>query len=157
MSIEPTPSALAPMAAVDVSMSPFVRLQDPIDLPARPLGPKIAALQLRRRRARLDSLASQSPRRPMPRSPMRCSWPRPRFVRTCARSMSSWAPPTARRRRPRPGAWDCCGPEGIGKAQGKVRPVMSFKCSRDALQFNVSDCRKMLTAWPQAPVQCSML
>jgi hypothetical protein len=60
MSIESTPSAIALMAAVDVSMSPFVRLQDRIDLPARPLGPKIAALQLRRRRAQLDSRASKS-------------------------------------------------------------------------------------------------
>jgi hypothetical protein len=58
MSIESAPSAIASMAAVDVSTSPFVRLQDRIDLPARPLGPKIAALQMRRRRAHLDSLAS---------------------------------------------------------------------------------------------------
>jgi hypothetical protein len=63
MSIESAPSAITPMAAVDVSTSPFVRLQDRIDLPARPLGPKIAALQLRRRRAQLGSLASKTPGR----------------------------------------------------------------------------------------------
>jgi hypothetical protein len=60
MSIESAPSAIAPMAGVDLSTSPFVRLQDRIDLPARPLGPKVAALQLRRRRAQLGSLASKS-------------------------------------------------------------------------------------------------
>lgn len=59
MSHESTPSAIVPMAAVDMPSSPFVRLQDRIDLPARPLWPKIAALQLRRRRAHLDSLASK--------------------------------------------------------------------------------------------------
>ena len=63
MSNESAPSAIAPMAAVDVSTSPFVRRQDRIDLPARPLGPKIAALQLRRRRAQLGSLASKTPGR----------------------------------------------------------------------------------------------
>jgi hypothetical protein len=63
MSIEAAPSAITPMAAVDVSTSPFVRLQDRIDLPARPLGPKIAALQLRRRRAQLGSLNSKAPGR----------------------------------------------------------------------------------------------
>jgi hypothetical protein len=60
MSIEPTPPAIASMAALDASTSPFVRLQDRIDLPARPLGPKISALQVRRRRAQLDALASEA-------------------------------------------------------------------------------------------------
>lgn len=60
MSTEYLPSAMAPPAARDASPPPGKRRLDSIDEPARPLGAKSAALQLRRRRTDVTRPAAKS-------------------------------------------------------------------------------------------------